>query len=118
MTLSFLMGTCELMERIGDMSEQTLSDAGYQINMVCCTMVICNEIERGIPQRDIALSFAMALKSEAQGADAPDWEKIADAALKRWGPSGWRRLKERGWGIAEGRIDPLKKPTTRRKPSS
>ena len=76
------------------------------INLVCGTMVLLNEIETlKLPQRDVALTMAMAMKSEAEGVDRIDWERVAQAALDRWSPSGWRRIKERAWGIAEGRIE-------------
>ena len=75
------------------------------IYMTCCTFTLLNEIEKlKLPQKDVALTFAAALKSEAAGVDKVDWKKVADAAVKRWSPSGWRRVKERGWAIAEGRI--------------
>lgn len=73
--------------------------------MTCCTFVLCNEIETlRLPQKDVALTFAAALKSEEAGIDKVDWEKVGAAALRRWKPSGWMRVKERGWGIYEGRI--------------
>jgi hypothetical protein len=75
-----------------------------RINMVCCTSVLLREIaDKKMNQKDVALTFAMAIKSEAEGADRVDWEKVGAAAVERWSPSGWRRIKERGWAIAEGR---------------
>lgn len=78
--------------------------------LVCCTQVICNEVaHKEITQRDVALSYAMALKSEAQGADKPDWKQINEAIIARWGKDGLTRVKNRAWAIAEGRIDPTPK---------
>lgn len=79
-----------------------------QIYLTCCTFVLCNEIENlRLTQKEVAITFASALRSEAAGADKVDWEKVGAAAVKRWSPSGWSRVKERGWAIAEGRINPF-----------
>jgi hypothetical protein len=76
-----------------------------KIYMTACTFVLLNEIENlKLPQKDVALTFAMALKSEAAGVDKVDWERVGSAAVKRWSPSGWVRVKERGWAIYEGRV--------------
>lgn len=78
-----------------------------QINLVCCTQVILQDVgAKECRQRDVALTYAMAIKSEAQGADKPDWRTINDAILGRWKKSGLVRVKNRAWGIVEGRIDP------------
>ena len=78
-----------------------------QFYMVCCTFVLCNEIENlRLPQKDVALTFAMALRSEANGVDKVDWEKVGGAAQRRWNPTGWMCVKERGRAIFEGRIKP------------
>lgn len=69
----------------------------FEINLVCCTHVICNEIARGVRQKDIALSYALAIKSEAQQADAPDWKTINDAIVARWGKRGMTRVKNAAW---------------------
>jgi len=77
------------------------------MNLVCCTSALLREIaDKNAKQKDVALTFAMALKSEAECADRVDWEKVGAAAVERWSPSGWRRIKERGWAIAEGRSQP------------
>ena len=68
-------------------------------------MILMREIEElGISQKDVALTYAAALRSVAAGADKPDWGTIGAAGLKRWGPVGWKRVKDRAWGIYEGRI--------------
>lgn len=74
-------------------------------HLICCTQVLLNEIVKlRLPQRDVALTMAMALRSEAAGADTVDWSAVGDAAVTRWSASGWRRIKERAHGIAQGRI--------------
>lgn len=78
----------------------------WQINLVCCTQVILNEIAQGISQKSVALSYAMAIKSEAQGADEPDWPAINQAVIARWSRAGLIRVKNRAWRILEGRTVP------------
>ncbi len=77
-----------------------------QINLVCCTQVICNEVARGVTQKDIALSYAMAMKSEIEGADKPDWPTINGAIVDRWKIRGLKLIKNRAHNILAGRIDP------------
>ena len=77
------------------------------IYMTCCTFVLVNEIENlRLPQKDVALTFAAALRSEAAGVDKVDWAKVGEAAMRRWKPSGWLRVKRIGWAIADGKIKP------------
>jgi hypothetical protein len=76
------------------------------MHLVCCTWVICNEIEQGLTQKDIALTYAMALRSATAKADIPDWETINRAIIKRWSMSGLERIKKRAWGIVSGKIEP------------
>lgn len=74
------------------------------INLVCCTDVILNEIARGVVQKDIALTYAMAIKSDAEGADKPDWPIINRAIIKRWGMSGLERVKKRAFDLLAGKV--------------
>ena len=79
------------------------------INLVCCTQVICNEVSnKEVRRKDVAFTYAMALKSSAQGADKPDWKTINEAILSRWEKRGLVAVKNRAWAIAEGRLDPTK----------
>ena len=77
-----------------------------QINLICCTDTILGELESGLSRKSVALSYAMAMKSAAQKADAPDWPKINHAILAKWGPKGLESVKKRAWQILEGKIDP------------
>lgn len=79
----------------------------FQINLICCTQVLVNEVARPeLTQNDIALTYAMALKSAMQGADKPDWRAINTAILGRWKMSGLERIKMRAMKIASGKIQP------------
>lgn len=75
-----------------------------EINLVCCTQVICNEIEQGVSQKDIALTYAMAIKAQAQKADMPDWSVINKAILAKWKPSGLERIKKRAFDLLSGKV--------------
>ncbi len=77
-----------------------------QINLVCCTQVICDEVAAGCTQNDIALSYAMALKAKMQGADDPDWGVINRSILAKWKMSGLERIKKRAIDIVSGKIAP------------
>ena len=76
------------------------------IHLVCCTMVILNEIKQGVRRKDIALTYAMALRSWAAKADNPDWKVINEAIRAKWGVRGLKIVKNRAWALAEGRIEP------------
>lgn len=76
-----------------------------QAYLICCTKVLLNEIVTlRLTQRDVAITLSMALRSEAAGYDTIDWEAVADAAVTRWSPAGWRRLKERAYGMAQRQV--------------
>jgi len=75
-------------------------------NLVCCTDVILNEIALGLTQKQIALTYAMAIKSAAQKADTPDWGKINRAILSKWKMSGLERIKKRAIDICHGKVQP------------
>jgi hypothetical protein len=76
----------------------------YQVNLICCTGVICDEVKAGLSQKDIAVTYAMAMKSAAQGADQPDWLAINTAILSRWKMSGLERIKKRAHDILSGKV--------------
>lgn len=74
-----------------------------QMSLTGCTMVTLNEIERGLNQKQIASTYAMAIVSESRCVDAPDWRAINEAICKRWSPAGRERVKRMAWRILEKR---------------
>jgi hypothetical protein len=78
----------------------------FRVNLMDCTDVIRNEIAQGLPQKQIALTYAMAIKSQMQRADTPDWLAINAAILSKWKMSGLERIKARAFKILRGEIVP------------
>lgn len=75
-----------------------------QINLVCCTQVILREAAaKEFKQKDIALTYAMAIKSKHEGADDFEWGPINEAIIARWSMSGLERIKKRAWDILAGK---------------
>lgn len=84
----------------------------FRINLVGCTDAICDQVKiKQATQSDIALTYAMAIKSAAQKADNPDWSAINGAILARWKMSGLERIKKRAFDILAGKADPMKSLT-------
>ena len=64
------------------------------IELACCTSVLLREIaDRQSTQKDIAKTYAMALRSS----ETTDWAAVNYAILQRWKPSGLVRIKEWAW---------------------
>lgn len=76
------------------------------MNLVCCTQVIENEVRQGCTRKDLALTYAMAIKSQAQGADKPDWAAINAAILSRFSMSGLKWIKKRAFDLLAGKAQP------------
>lgn len=86
-----------------------MSESGWQSYLVCCTMVIVNDVAQGLTQKQIALTYAMAIISERNKADLPDWAKINQAILDRWGQKGLNRVKNLAWALIEEKTANLAK---------
>lgn len=70
--------------------------------LMCCEMVIENEIQQGLGQKDIALTYAMTMHSEDNGRDA-DWKRINQAIIAKWGVRGLSRIKTLAHSLHERR---------------
>lgn len=82
-------------------------DEGWRINLIGCTDAIAQDVgAKEATRNDVALTYAMAIKSEAQGADKPDWPTINRTILSRWKMSGLKYIKKRALDILSGKIDP------------
>jgi len=66
---------------------------GFTIEMMCCESVIENEIAKGCTQKQVAQSYALALKSSWK----TDWKRVNDAIIKRWSFAGLNRIKNLAW---------------------
>jgi hypothetical protein len=62
---------------------------GYIIEMACCESVIENEIAQGCTQKQIAQSYALAMRSSWP----TDWKRVNEAIIKRWSFAGLNRVK-------------------------
>lgn len=83
------------------------TDDGWRINLVGCTEVLVQEA--GTPeatQKDISLTYAMALKSQMERADMPRWPEINRAIIARWNMKALERIKKRAYDILTGKITP------------
>lgn len=73
------------------------------MHLMCCEMVIENEIKQGVARKDVALTYAMAMRSASAGRET-DWKKINDAITAKWGVRGLSAVKNRAWKIVNGEI--------------
>jgi len=90
------------------MAERTNAERSddARIYMVDCVGVIRRECaDKRMKQHDVALSYAAAIRTDAAKVERVDWVAINALIAARW-PKGLNRVKERAWGIVEGRIKP------------
>ena len=82
-------------------------DDGWRINLVCCTEVLIQECGiKEATQKGIAMTYALALKSQMQRADMPRWPEINKAIIDRWGMKALERIKKRAYDILTGKVQP------------
>lgn len=74
--------------------------AGPMILLADCTETILRAIDAGLPQREIASDYGLAIISGAHKGDEPDWSVINRAILDRWSMSGLERIKREAWKVA------------------
>jgi hypothetical protein len=61
--------------------------------IACVELVIENEIKQGLTQKQIAQTYALALRSTWK----TDWKRVNEAIMKRWSFSGLNRIKNMAW---------------------
>lgn len=67
-----------------------------------CARVIEDEIAAGVPQREVAITYAMAMNSAAHGCWEADWRRVNGAILARWKMSGLERIKKMAHDASRG----------------
>lgn len=74
--------------------------AELRIELACCTSVLLNEISlRELKQKDVALTYAMAMRSS----ESTDWTKVNEAIIERWSQAGLQRIKTMAWKRIESK---------------
>jgi hypothetical protein len=74
--------------------------------LMCCEDVIETEIRQGLRQKDVAMTYALTMHSEANGRET-DWRRINEAIIAKWGRKGLDRVKKLAHGIHERRGQPV-----------
>jgi hypothetical protein len=69
------------------------SEPKFTMELACCESVILNEIGMGLNQKQIAQSYALALRSSWP----TDWKAVNEAIIKRWSVAGLTRIKNMAW---------------------
>lgn len=88
-------------------AEPQTHDDGWRVNLVCCTEVIVEECKMPeATQKSVAMTYALALKSQMQRADMPRWPEINKAIIDRWNMKALERIKLRAYNIVTGKIKP------------
>ena len=64
-----------------------------RIHLMAVEAVITNEIEQGCTQREIARTYALALRSDYE----TDWGAVNAAIIERWSMAGLQRIKTAAW---------------------
>lgn len=85
-----------------------------EVFMVGCVGVILNEIKQGCTQKQIALSYAFAINTDAAKVETVDWVAINTAITERWSKTGLERVKTMAWAYYPSPAP--KKPTREPKP--
>jgi len=66
---------------------------GYTLNLMCADMVIEDEIKQGRTQKQIAQTYALALRSQ----EPQNFRRINQVIIDRWSISGLERIKSMAW---------------------
>ncbi len=59
-----------------------------------CATVIEEEIAAGLPQKDIAQTYALAIFSASRGGWDADWPRVNKAIVNRWSLAGLANVKK------------------------
>lgn len=71
------------------MNMTTFTSGGGHCEIAAVEMVIENEIKQGLTQKQIAMTYALALRSSWP----TDWKRVNEAIIKRWSFAGLNRIK-------------------------
>lgn len=65
-----------------------------RMELACCEMVLLTEIaDRTMKRRDVAKTYALALRSS----EDVDWERVNRAIIDRWSLGALAWIKQQAW---------------------
>jgi hypothetical protein len=68
-------------------------NAKFTSEIACVEMVIENELTQGCSQKQIAQTYALALRSSWP----TDWAKVNGMIIKKWSANALERIKKMAW---------------------
>jgi hypothetical protein len=78
---------------LNKLEKMNMTETKFRMELTCCESVILNEIEMGLSQKQIAQSYALALRSSWP----TDWKKVNEAIIAKWSFKALNRIKEMAW---------------------
>ena len=76
-------------------------DEHFEVVMCNCEVTLIQEIAMPeMTRNSLALTYAFAIRS----GEAVNWEQVNKAIIERWSRSALEYIKQRAWGIVEGRV--------------
>lgn len=71
---------------------------GVRIEMADCEATLLAEIaDPAFTRKDVAKTYALALRSSERERGLIDWSKVNRAIIARWSPSALQWIKQKAW---------------------
>jgi hypothetical protein len=67
--------------------------SGFTTEIACVEQTIENEIKQGLTQKQIAQTYALAIRSSWP----TDWAKVNAMIVERWSAKALERIKKMAW---------------------
>jgi hypothetical protein len=75
-----------------------VSDESIIITLANCTATLLEEIAaKECKRRDVAKTYALAMRTEKAGVEKVDWKAVNAAIIARWSVSGLNWIKTQAW---------------------
>jgi hypothetical protein len=71
-----------------------------KVELACCEMTLLSEIaDKHFTRKQVAQTYALAIKSQEAKDGLIDWKKINQAIIDRWSVAALRWIKEQAWSV-------------------
>ncbi len=79
--------------------------ADCEAYLVCCASVVRQECDgRESTRDDVALTYALAIRTHQANVEKVDWGAINRMIIERWSVSGLDYIKKRAWRMLKERF--------------